>query len=384
MNNINDLNVPCTGCQMCETVCPYNAITIKSDSDGFYKPYVNDELCKNCSICKKTCIKYDENVRIHTVNRGIYAFKHHDKNVLKRVSSGGAAYALAQAAIKNGYMIAGTTYDCKSNRAKMVIDNNPEVFAGSKYIQSFAGNVYAELLNDKNKKYMVFGTPCQIYALDKATKLKNIRNNFVLVDFFCHGCPSMLLWDKYIKEYNSHKIEKTEFRSKAYAWHEYCISINNKPQKNSSYFYDLFFSDELLNEACYNCKCRNTFEYADIRVGDFWGDKYDGDSEGVSALTAVTETGKEWIDKLSEESIIAKHDTDDVIKYQAVNVKYSNSEALRKKLFDALKSETGIKRAVRIYYANVSLKKKIKLNAKKITFAMPFSFRAFLRKQLHK
>lgn len=384
MNNINDFNVPCTGCQMCAAICPYNAITIKSDDDGFYKPYVNDELCKNCGLCKKACIKYDENIRIHSVNREIYAFKHYDKNILKKVSSGGAAYALAQAAAENGYMIAGTTYDCKSNRAKMTIDTNPKIFAGSKYIQTFVGNVYTELFKNKDKKYMVFGTPCQIYALDKAARMKNIRDNFVLVDFFCHGCPSMLLWDKYTEQYKTHEIKKTEFRSKAYAWHEYCISINNKPQKNSSYFYDLFFSDELLNEACYECKCRSTFEYADIRVGDFWGDKYDGDSEGVSVLTAVTETGKEWIERLPEKSIIAKHTADEAIKYQAINVKYSNSEMLRNKILSALKNENSIKKAVKIYYANIPPKKKIKLTVKKITLAMPFSFRAFLRKQLHK
>ncbi len=386
MNNINNSDIACTGCQMCSAVCPYDAISIKLNGDGFYNPCVDEKLCKNCGICKKVCSKYNDIIGISD-NLGIYAFKHSDKKILQKVSSGGAAFALAQTAVDNGYLIAGTAYDYKSNCAKMMISDNPDDFTGSKYIQTFVGGVYKELLNDKSKKYVVFGTPCQIYSFDKAARQKKVRDNFILIDFFCHGCPSMLLWNNYInecKEKNNFKeIKKIEFRSKAHAWHEFCISVNGKPQKNSADFYDLFLSDNLLNEACYTCKLRSTLNYADIRVGDFWGDKYDSDSEGVSVLIDISGNGKKLIDDLPKECLIAKHDIDDVIKFQSYNTVYNYDWNLRKKLLDVLKTEGGAQKAVKIHYKNMSLLRKTRRIAKKLVCTMPFSVRAFLRKRIH-
>lgn len=386
MNNINDSDIACTGCQMCSAVCPYDAITINLNSDGFYNPYVCEKLCKNCGICKKVCSKYNDIIE-SSDNLGIYAFKHSDKKILQKVSSGGAAFALAQIAVENGYSIAGTVYDYKSNSAKMVISDNPYDFTGSKYIQTYVGDIYNELLNDKSKKYVVFGTPCQIYSVDKAAKQRKVRDNFILIDFFCHGCPSMLLWNNYIDDYkrknNFKEIKKIEFRSKVNAWHEFCISINGKPQKNSDSFYDLFLSDNILNEACYNCKLRSTLNYADIRVGDFWGDKYDSDSEGVSVLIDISDNGKKLIDELPRECLIAKHDIDDVIKFQSYNTVYNYDGILRKQLLDVLRTNGGAQKAVKIHYKNMNLFKKIRRITKKLVCTMPFPVRAFLRKRLH-
>lgn len=386
MNNINDSGISCTGCQMCSSVCPYNAISIKLNNDGFYNPYVDKKLCKNCGICKRACSKYNDIIETSN-NFGVYAFKHTDKKILKKVSSGGAAFALAQIAVNSGYLIAGTAYDYKSHRAKMMISDNPGDFTGSKYIQTYVDDIYIKLLNDKSKKYIVFGTPCQIYSLNKAANQKNVRDNFILVDFFCHGCPSMLLWENYInecKEKNNFKeIKSIEFRSKARAWHEFCISVNDKPQKNSAAFYDLFFSDKLLNEACYDCKIRSTLNYADIRVGDFWGDKYDSDSDGVSVLIAISDTGKKLINELPKECLIAKHSLDDVIKFQSYNTNYTPDWNLRKQLLDVLRTEDNAQKALKLYYTNMTLSGRTKRIVKKLICAMPFSVRAFLRKRIH-
>lgn len=44
---------PCTGCQMCAAVCPKGAIQIKEDADGFLKPFIQEERCISCGICRK-------------------------------------------------------------------------------------------------------------------------------------------------------------------------------------------------------------------------------------------------------------------------------------------------------------------------------------------
>ena len=385
-NNINDLDIPCTSCQMCASVCPHNAISIRLNNYGFYEPNINNDLCINCGICKKICIKYDKLVKSDN-NYDVYAFKHTSKNVLKNVSSGGAAFTLAKLASDNDYLIAGTIYDCKQNNAKMKISNNANDFVGSKYIQTYVDNIYKKLLNDVTQKYIVFGTPCQIYSLNKAANYRGIRDNYILVDFFCHGCPSMFLWNKYISEYKKtkghEKIKKVEFRSKSKSWHEFCISINDTCQKNSDAFYNLFFSDIILNEACYNCNIRSTLNYADIRIGDFWGKMYDGDADGVSAVIPISDKGKNFINFLPKKCIISKHNFDDIVKYQAFNIHYPYNKELRLKLINILKTKYSIKKALNIYYSNVSAKQNLKRFFKKISLVMPFKVRAFIRKKLH-
>ena len=47
---------------------------------------------------------------------------------------------------------------------------------------------------------MVSGTPCQIDSLRRYINKMKCQENFVLLDFFCHGVPSKFVWDKYIKE----------------------------------------------------------------------------------------------------------------------------------------------------------------------------------------
>ena len=45
----------CTGCKMCGDVCPKHCISFTEDSEGFFYPLVNEELCVDCGVCKKRC-----------------------------------------------------------------------------------------------------------------------------------------------------------------------------------------------------------------------------------------------------------------------------------------------------------------------------------------
>lgn len=51
--NIKD-NCSCSGCGVCKTVCPKNAITFVTDAKGFPRPIVN-ESCIHCGLCVKQC-----------------------------------------------------------------------------------------------------------------------------------------------------------------------------------------------------------------------------------------------------------------------------------------------------------------------------------------
>lgn len=62
-------------------------------------------------------------------------------------------------------------------------------------------------------------------------------------------------------------------------------------------FYKLFLGDCALGPQCF-FKCKYKFDQsaADIRIGDFWGDTYKDNEDGVSAVIAFSNKGKEIIE----------------------------------------------------------------------------------------
>ena len=82
--------------------------------------------------------------------------------------------------------------------------------------------IYGEI--DKNKLNCLY-FPCHVFAIDRYLKKRKKRDNFVLIDIYCHGCPSMNVWKRYLEYVNDKTHEKSydhvSFRSKAYGWGSY-------------------------------------------------------------------------------------------------------------------------------------------------------------------
>ena len=47
--------VNCCGCNACGDVCSKNAISFKTDNEGFWYPEVDIEKCVDCGLCEKVC-----------------------------------------------------------------------------------------------------------------------------------------------------------------------------------------------------------------------------------------------------------------------------------------------------------------------------------------
>ena len=41
----------CLGCKACESVCKYDAISVKDDGTGKITYSINDEKCRRCTEC---------------------------------------------------------------------------------------------------------------------------------------------------------------------------------------------------------------------------------------------------------------------------------------------------------------------------------------------
>lgn len=310
---------------------------------------------------------------ISTDNISTYSVYSKDEEVRKTCSSGGIGHEIGKLTLNKGYEICGVVYDTDKNMAEHVICNNEidlEKIKGSKYIQSYSVKAFKEILkNLKDKKYVVFGTPCQIYAIDSYARLIKKRDNLLLIDFFCHGTPSYLMWEKYIQYIQRIKgidhFEEVRFRDKKYGWHSFTISIKYNEnvyyfdkKRDKDLFYEFFLGNYCLNEACYTCKFRTNKSNADIRIGDLWAKKYANDKKGVSGVIVYTNIGKEIMDELKEICYVNTESVDVVLEGQMKGK--TNIPKIRN---NVLKDLTSKKSLMNIYYKKIvpfKIKRRIK------------------------
>ncbi len=395
-NNINSTGEisKCTGCQFCEAVCPVGAINISLDKEGFYKPIVNDK-CVNCGLCKKYCFKYhavdfsqcDDNQLL------CYSAKAKNKMVLEKSSSGGVLTVIFKQLIYEGYKILGVGYDYEQNISKYYILNSVDdlyQIQGSKYMQAKSGEALLNVLSSINEKCAIIGTPCLMYTISNYLNERCAREKFVLIDFFCHGTPTINLWKKYIRKYGD-KFDSIFFRDKTYGWHEYSNtfvsgnkSITNKATDDE--FFSLFFDDQLLNESCYGCKYRDSLSQIDIRVGDFWGNKYDHDSEGVSAMLLTTQKGRDIFDKIKEQLYFEKVTFNEIVASQAYKKEYRFNKEIRNKYLKMLRQDSyDIAQIYSKYKKDLPFTKKVKMFAKNnLKRYIPKNLYMFIRRAYHR
>lgn len=398
--NINDGRAKhsCTSCQMCAAVCPKNAITISLDKDGFYRPIVDNNLCVDCSICTNICYKFDNQIEDYGKDRlastTLYGASAKDVNIVKKTTSGGIADILAHKLMQGGYKCVGVVYDSEYDIAIDIIANSEadlDKFRGSKYIQSYTFNAFKEIVNNcKNEKYAIFGTPCHIYSIDKFLRQRKVRDQHILIDLYCHGCPSMLIWEKYIKKIKEKtfytKIDNVNFRSKTMGWGNYTmeISTNGKIQYHSNNrhneFFDLFFSDQVLNEACNDCKLRGTLAYTDIRLGDFWGKQYVMNLKGVSAVSLVTDKAKTLFAAISDKVIYKKERYENFLPWQSWGKKHNPKPELRKILLEQLRDKnTTLDLCINTIHRQQSLRDKLSRHCKNVVYVFPIHFEKYIR-----
>lgn len=298
----------CTGCGVCAAVCPVKAISCKPNAEGFREAAADENRCIDCGVCEKVCAKSNETG--HAAGHGrLYAAYSRDPSVRAVCSSGGVAHELAQAFLQAGYAVCGARYDNTRHEvvhsiAKSLEELEP--FKGSKYLQSHMAEALSSLSGDG--RYVLFGTPCQIYGIRQHLRQKGQEDRFLLVDLHCHGVPSKLLWEKYRqhidKKYRIGEWKKVTFRDKSTGWHSYSMRIDGerktyKKNMQDDLFYIFFLSDVCLNKACHTCRFRGQ-AWSDLRLGDFWGERYKHDRQGVSRVTVLTEKGMEALEMVKD------------------------------------------------------------------------------------
>lgn len=319
-NNISKLK-DCYGCGVCVKACPVNIIALRQTDKGFYAPAIdNPDRCIECGLCLNICAYAHNNVSapIHSDNPDSYAAWSDNQHVREWCSSGGVGFEIGKALIERGYKAVGVRYDPSTLTARHYIASSAEEFmasTGSKYIQSYTADAFLQL--DKKQKYLVTGTPCQIDSLRRYARQSKTENNFVFLDFFCHGVPSWLMWQKYEKQYIQDSVGHPGFvswRNKRHGWHDSWVMSADPANSGSGHdiyapepehalssrmsqgdlFYKFFLGHYCLNHCCHTaCKYKMLSSAADIRIGDLWGKSYEENEKGVNALLVFSDRGRE-------------------------------------------------------------------------------------------
>lgn len=363
------INNNCTGCRMCEQLCPKRAIQIVENKEGFLEPRINESKCVNCGLCLKMCPQNHNNLSREPIM--CYAAKNKDIEQLKIGSSGSIFKIIADYIIDNCGVVYGAAFDenLELNTIRVVKKEDVLSLTGSKYVQSNTNNTFkfAKKDLDENRLVLFTGTPCQIAGLK--SYLNKEYENLITIDLVCHGVPSPKLFREYIKylqkKYNS-KIKKYYFRNKEKNGWGYNIKIileNGKVLFKSAVldcYYKSFMNSIDYRESCYKCKYANINRIGDITLADYWGIKKEHpkmqSDYGVSAILINTIKGENIFNKINNKIEFIQSNIQK-IKRENINLNHS---VRRPQVRDNIYEGLGNKKFERYIKENLKFKMQLK------------------------
>ena len=327
----------CCGCQACSQACSKSCISFIEKKDGFFYPVVDEKECVNCNICEKVCPIIQE---VQSQKNGSkahftsFAAITNDDESLSKSSSGGLFLEISKSIIIDGGYVVGCIFDEDFN-ARHVLSNDINVvkkMRGSKYVQSITSHIYREVRAHlkENHKVLFSGTPCQCAAIYHFIRNQSLHENLILVDFACHGVPSPIAWNIYLKSLKWDKITNISMRDKQVSWERYSFVIEgNKNGKNvlskgiikNNIWIRGFLSHIYNRPSCYDCKFRDGHNLSDMTISDCWGAKSivkditDKQCQnGVSSVILRTEKGKNLFDDIKDNLWMRQIEYKDILK----------------------------------------------------------------------
>lgn len=325
MQNISEVGLQCVGCRSCEQTCPQHCISMKPSQEGFLYPEIDNDFCTACGLCLSACPFKDTTIHRKRPDT-VWAFRNMNDDIMIS-SSGGAADVIAKYVLSQDGAVFGAAYDddFKVKHLEVTDDKDRIKLQSSKYVQSDTNNTYgrAKEMLISGKMVLFTGTPCQISGL--YAYLKKDYPNLYTIDLVCHGVPSPMLFEKYLK-WQCKKMKGDviyfNFRSKdKRGWGtQYLIKTKTKTKTKTlalDKYGKHFLAGDCYRESCYSCPYANMERVGDITVGDFWGvTKSHPDffsDRGVSSVFINTTKGKEIFEYIKENAEVLEISVEDAM-----------------------------------------------------------------------
>lgn len=372
----------CVGCYACYNICPVNAIMMKADEEGFSYPKVDNLRCIKCEKCGTVCPSLNFVKKTSQADPETLAAYCLDEAVLNNSSSGGIFHLLAMKILEAGGIVIGAGFNKCWEVEHKIAENSEELLElqTSKYVQSRIGSTF-KIIKDELKtgrRVLFSGTPCQCAGLQKY--LGRVYDNLLLIDFVCHGVPSPLVWQKYLKlrVKKVNEIQSISFRDKNLSWERFLLKIS---LKNSNKYladdleHDLylkgFLNNLYLRPSCHECKFCQKNRSVDITLADFWGVKEEVpsmyNSNGTSLVFIHSKQGKHIFKSLSNIKMQYINFMQGV-KYNPSMIKSVETPVVRKNFWKEFYQNSNRLSEIIIKYTKTNKKTELKKIFKKIPF----------------
>ena len=281
---------------------------------------IDSTKCIDCKKCEAVCPiqqKFE-----NEIGKYAYAAFSNCPDVRFRGSSGGLFETISKTVIDRGGCVFASRFDEQLKLRGFEATSIVEVqkLTKSKYLQSDSIYLFPIVKQRilEGREVLFCGTPCQAAAIKRYLGKYSDRENFFLLDFFCHGVPSQSLFDKCISLVEKDKgihISSYEFRTKrnnGATPHYYTIVYekNGKSiKKTQLYIKDPFYLGFqkyiTLRDSCYHCPYGKGNHVGDITIGDFHDiGKYVQDVnrfDGVSTVIINTDKGQSVWSQVKEQ-----------------------------------------------------------------------------------
>lgn len=310
--------VDCCGCNACGDACTHDAITFKTDNEGFWYPYIDGSKCIDCGLCEKVCpLIHVRELKKNDLSQSIcYAAEHKNMEVVFDSTSGGLFSALADIMYKSGGYVGGAIFNDDFSVRQYISNNKEDLpkIRSSKYLQSSLEGFYKQVRDivRKGENVLVCGSPCQMAAL--RAYLHKDYDNLIIADYICRGINSPKVWQKYLDSFEERygsKVVYCKAKSKEYGWRnltQKVILANGKhvyeTKEQSNYTKGYLQTGVYCRPSCYECKFKGYPRMSDITLADFWGiENVDSSMEknlGTSLVMINSRKGESYFEKVKK------------------------------------------------------------------------------------
>lgn len=330
----------CTGCGICQNICPVQAISMEADREGFWYPTIEWDKCVQCGRCVVVCPVLQEETAIPQSTNittadppKIYAAWSLNPEIRRESTSGGIFSELASSMLDKGGYLCGAVYDEKQEVRHLVTDKREDIprLRQSKYVQSDMGTVYGEIANLllQGEMLLFCGSPCQCAALHHFCRESHVSmEKLYLADFICRGANSPKVYRKFLEELSAEfesDVTRVWFKNKTFGWNRFSTRVEFqdgeyylKDRYHDPYIRGYIEENLFIRPSCTSCRFKGWNRISDITLGDFWGvelnERQKESDCGTSMVMLHTEKGKELWEAILPHIFKEEKDLESVVR----------------------------------------------------------------------